>query len=81
MTNDLLTEEIVAAFVLSRADAYVNGSGCWIALADTAHEIMNGEHLRAFFENELDDDLIDRVRAFRRDHQRKPVDPQMGVDP
>jgi len=38
-----LTKCDYAAYLLDRADQYDTDSGCWVALADAAHNIMLGE--------------------------------------
>lgn len=62
---DLL--QYVAAYLIDRADQYDTESPCWIALADAAHNIMNGEFEAAVAHGELDGaDLLDRVARWRK---------------
>lgn len=73
-------DEIVACYLLDRADQYQVDSGCWVALADAAKNIMLGEHRKSFAEGEFDDgDLQRRLR--RMAGVVRPVDPKMGVEP
>jgi hypothetical protein len=75
----LTRDEIVAAYLLDRADQYEADSPCWIALADAAANVINGEHKQAHVENEFDAGLVKRVRSMRGRPPRS-VDPWLGVD-
>jgi hypothetical protein len=76
-----MTLRQVAAYLLDRADQYDTDSGCWVCLADAAHEIMNGEAEARVKHGELDDpDLLKRVDGFKERPGRRPVDPRLGVD-
>lgn len=68
----------VAAYLLDRADQYETDSGCWVALADAAHNIMLGEVEKAKRNGDLDADLYQRLRRIAG--RARPVDPQLGVD-
>jgi hypothetical protein len=67
-----------AAYALDRADQYEDGSGCWVALADTSHNIMQGEIDDAKRNGDLGSALYDRVDGFKG--KPKAVIPSMGVD-
>lgn len=57
------TKKQIAAYLLDRADQYDLNSGCWIALADAAHNIMLGEVEAARDNGDLDADLFRRLDA------------------
>jgi len=59
VTTRLMTR-VAAAYVQDRAEQYVNGSGCRIALGDVSANIRKNEHLDAFRHGELDD-LLEQV--------------------
>jgi hypothetical protein len=61
----MTADEVVAAYLLDRADQYDTSSPCWIALADAAKDILMGDHKQANLEGNLDD-LTDRVRRIAR---------------
>ncbi len=66
----------VAAYLLDRADQYDTDSGCWVALTDAAHNLMNGEVDAALNNGDLDKGLYRRVDSWRG--PSKPVDPSSG---
>lgn len=72
-------DEIVAAYLLDRAHQYDADSPCWVALADAASDVVNGEHRQSHVEGDLDG-LIERVRSWRG-RPGHPVQPSAGVDP
>ena len=74
-----VTMRDVAAYLLDRADQYDDGSGCWVAVADCAHNVAIGEVVIAKNEGELDSDLYERVD--RMSGAVKPVIPDSGKDP
>ncbi len=73
------TTRDIAAYLLDRADQYDTDSPYWIALADVAHNVMQGEIARAKRENEFDEALYARVDSFGPGVAR-PVDPRLGAD-
>lgn len=78
--NELKAAQIIAAYLLDRADQYETESPCWIALGDAAANIMNGEATAAFAHGELDD-LLERVERLRRSGAKpKSVDPKAGIE-
>ena len=77
MTKD----EIVAAYLLDRADQYETDSACWVALADAAGNILAGEHLKSHREGEFDDSLRMRVQGMKKRRQIASVHANSGVDP
>lgn len=57
----------VAAYLLDRADQYETKSPCWVALADAAEALMNGEVEGAVVHGEFDEALYARVDGMRRE--------------
>lgn len=55
------TKKEIAAYLLDRADQYDLNSGCWIALADAAQNIMLGEVEAARDNGDLDGELFRRL--------------------
>lgn len=77
----LTRDEIVAAYLLDRADQYVTESPCWIALADAANNVLHGEHAKSYQEGEFDETLIARIRKLKAlGREAVPVDPRAGVE-
>jgi hypothetical protein len=56
--------EMVAAFLIDRADQYDTKSSSWIPLADAAHDVMSGDMEQRAREGEFDDALLKRVRKW-----------------
>lgn len=79
MKIDRHTTRDIAAYLLDRADQYDTDSPCWIALADAAHNVMQGEIGRAKREGEFDAALYDRVDGFGPGTAR-PINPKLGTD-
>ena len=73
----MTTREKYAAYLIDRADQYETESPCWVALADAARNIMNGDADAAAAHGEFDEELIARVRGFKRGSKR--VDPKLGI--
>lgn len=71
MTRPVPMYEIIARYLLDRADQYATGSASWHGLADAAEALMHGEHIKAYMAGELDDsELIARVRRLAHVKQR-----------
>ncbi len=61
--------EMVAAYLLDRADQYETESSSWVGLANAAAAVMNGEIETAARCGELDDpELLRRVRRLKGSH-------------
>jgi len=74
-------QDVFARYLLDRADQYQTDSPCWIALADAAQELANGEAWSDFEHGELDgDDLKRRVKSMARTPGARSVDPKLGTD-
>jgi len=74
-------QDVFARFLLDRGDQYETKSPCWIALADAAQEVANGEAWADFEHGELDgEDLKRRVKSMARTPGARPVDPKLGTD-
>ncbi len=58
--------ELTAAYLTDRADQYDTKSPCWVALTDEAEAVINGEVEAADANGDLDDELLARVRKWRR---------------
>ena len=60
--------ELVAAYLLDRADQYDTNSASWVGLADAAEAVVNGAVETAARNGELvgDDDLLRRIRKLAR---------------
>ena len=68
---------MVAAFLIDRADQYDAKSPCWVALADAAHGVMDGDLEQRVSEGEFDDPrLMKRVNKWRRVPAPSPQDEQ-----
>jgi len=67
----------VAAYLLDRADQYVDGSGCWVALADAAHNVMQGEVEAEKRNGSFDAELYRRVDGMAG--SPRPVVPESGT--
>lgn len=59
----LTRNEIIACYLLDRADQYQTDSGSWIPLADAAEAVMHNEHVTAYVHGEFDPELVARVRS------------------
>lgn len=81
MTNRNIKTFDVAAYLLDRADQYETESPCWIALADAAANIANGDALASLRAGELDDAPLRRRVASMATRGIKPVIPSAGVEP
>ncbi len=68
----------IAAYLIDRADQYETESPCWVALADTAENVMNGTFADVLGAGELDD-LRARVERWKSS-AAKTVDPSLGVE-
>ena len=69
-----------AAYLLDRADQYETDSGCWVALAEAAHNVMIGEVENAKKSGELDASLYERLeRMTHGSWASKPVVPTAGT--
>ncbi len=78
---DKETIRVVAAYLLDRADQYVDGSGCWVALADASHNLMRGDVEVSLLDGQLDPDAFRRVDAFARGRKKpRPVVPATGTE-
>lgn len=71
--------EDVAMYLMSRADAYVTDSPCWVALSDAAHNVINGDVEAHHDYNGEDADMRRRVRKWVGTAPRS-VDPIAGVE-
>lgn len=71
----------VAAYLLDRADQYETDSGCWVALADAAHNVLAGAVQDAKNNGDLDESLYERMKDWGwPEKEPRPVEPSLGVD-